>query len=341
MSNFAVLTHRIVIEPHPDADALECARIGGYRSIVKKGKFKTGDVVAYIPEAAILPRNMIDELELGNHLAGPNHNRVHAIKLRGVLSQGLVYPMLDYSVGVDVTDILGIIKYVPVIPSHFDGEVQTAFGNLIRYEIDDIKMHPEMFEDGEDVIFTEKIHGTWCVIGHQENSPLVTSKQLSAQGFVFITDVGRNDGNVYVNCYRSNRDNINELQSRLSADNVLVMGEIFGKNIQDLGYNRDSEDFRVFDIYVGDKEHGGYLSYDNMLEAANGLFQTVPELYSGPFSYEVMIEHTRGKSTLANHGREGVVIRPTIERGHPTLDRTIAKSTSEKHLLRKGATEYN
>lgn len=341
MSNSAVITHRLTIEPHPDADALECARIGGYFTVVRKGQFNTGDIAAYIPEAAVLPRNLIEELGLGNHLAGPNHDRVHAIRLRGVLSQGLVYPMPGCQEGEDVTERLGIIKYVPEIPPHLQGEMRPAFGDLVRYDIDDIKMHPDIFAEGEPVVMTEKIHGTWCCIGDDGENPLVTSKQLSAQGLVFVTDEGHNDGNVYVECHRRNTGNMKRLKERLNAPSVLVMGEIFGKGIQDLQYDRDTIDFRAFDIYVGDKETGRFLDYEEFIQAAHGLFDTVPQLYQGPFSHDAMMKHTRGNSTLAKHGREGIVIKPMQERGHPTLDRTIAKSLSEKHLLRKGGTDYN
>jgi RNA ligase (TIGR02306 family) len=55
MSNFSVPVKRILsIEPHPNADAIEFAVIDGYRSIVKKGAFNVGDLVAYIPEGSLL-----------------------------------------------------------------------------------------------------------------------------------------------------------------------------------------------------------------------------------------------------------------------------------------------
>ena len=36
MPEFEVRTHRLTVEPHPDADRLECARIGGYLTVVAK-----------------------------------------------------------------------------------------------------------------------------------------------------------------------------------------------------------------------------------------------------------------------------------------------------------------
>ena len=81
------------IEDHPNADALELAIIGGYRAIVKIGEFKAGDPVVYIPEAAIIPQYLLEDMGLEGYLAGKDKNRVKAIKLRGILSQGLVLPI--------------------------------------------------------------------------------------------------------------------------------------------------------------------------------------------------------------------------------------------------------
>ena len=69
----------------------------------------------------------------------------------------------------------------------------------------------------------------------------------------------------------------------------------------------------------------------------------VPELYVGPFSKEVMMEHTDGMTVVGSsvHIREGIVITPTTERTDTELGRVVLKSVSEKYLLRKNGTEYN
>ena len=62
MATFAVKVFEITVEPHPDPEttSLECARIGDYRVVIAKGKYKTGDKVAYIPEDSLLPEKMIE-----------------------------------------------------------------------------------------------------------------------------------------------------------------------------------------------------------------------------------------------------------------------------------------
>ena len=145
MADFEVKTYPIVIEAHPNADRLELARVGDYRSVVAKGQFQSGDICAYIPEASIVPDQLIAEMGLEGKLAGPNHNRVRAVKLRGILSQGLIYPTPHHPAGVDVATELDIVKYEPPIPVHMSGEVENRFGQTVKFPLGSvgISMQPD------------------------------------------------------------------------------------------------------------------------------------------------------------------------------------------------------
>jgi len=105
MATFEVKVYKLKIEEHPDADSLELAVVGDYRSIVRKGSFKTGDLGIYIPEGAVLPDWLIEKMGLTGMLAGKDKNRVKAIKLRGVLSQGLVLALDEFPVMDSVDDV--------------------------------------------------------------------------------------------------------------------------------------------------------------------------------------------------------------------------------------------
>lgn len=100
MATFEVKVKKIrAIEPHDNADALEIAVIDGYMSIVKKGQYKPGDLVAYIPEASVLPVDLLKQLGFWNEekgrgtLSGTKGDRVKAAKLRGILSTGILIPL--------------------------------------------------------------------------------------------------------------------------------------------------------------------------------------------------------------------------------------------------------
>lgn len=90
MSTLRVTAEVLTVHPHPNADALELAQVGLYRAVVAKGVYRTGDVAVYIPEQAVLPLALVEELGLTGRLAGGNSDRVKAVRLRGELSQGIV-----------------------------------------------------------------------------------------------------------------------------------------------------------------------------------------------------------------------------------------------------------
>lgn len=356
MSSFLVQVVRLTIEPHDNADALELARIGGYLSVVRKGQFETGALVAYIPEQAIVPEPILEELGLVGRLAGAQANRVKAIRLRGVLSQGICYPArAGWVEGQDVTDELGITKYEPPIPTHMSGELVSAgLDRCMRYDIENLKRYPEVFEPGEPVVFAEKIHGTWCQLGvmsqahaHPEHGRLmVSSKGLAAQGLAFDVASPKNEHNLYLRVARKL-----EVLERLGPrdETIFVLGEVFGQGVQDLGYGASSRaddtlGFRAFDVYVGVPGVGRYLS-DAELDAflAEVEIERAPVLYRGPYSAEAVVEYTSGRETISGqeaHVREGIVIRPQVERRDAALGRVQLKSVSAGYLLRKGGTEY-
>ena len=348
MADFESLLHFIGVEPHPDADRLELATVGDYKCVVAKGAFRDGELAAYIPEASIVPDDVIAELGLEGRLSGGDKNRVKAVKLRGVVSQGLVYPVtgkrlqawiddgFDLSAGDDVTEVLGLEKYEPPIPAKMQGKWKAAsptgpyMGRLVRYDIENVKKHSRVFEDGEPVVMTEKLHGT--------------SKGLAKRGVVL--DLDDNKGNLYVDAFHALRSDLWRMVDMLcgspSDEPVHVFGEIYGSGVQDLAYGTKRPEFRVFDIRVGTPMEGFWLPR-HALEALvdnTDAVQAVPVVYRGPFSKDVLAEHTNGKTTLGgSHIREGVVVEPVVPRGHPNLGRVILKSVSDAYLLRKGGTE--
>ena len=342
MSNFSVNIFTIKIEPHPDPEttALECARIGDYKIVVRKGAHKDGDKVAYIPQDSILPEDLIKELGLEGRLAGAKQNRVKAIKLRGQLSQGLVYPMPDKEIGADVTDELGITKYEPPIPASMEGVVVAATGKTIKYDISSLKRYPDIFKDGQEVVMTEKIHGSWTCLGLYEGEPIVTSKGMSSKGLVLVEE--GNEGNLYWQQYAIYKDSLEELASRLKTDTFYVLGETYGPGVQDMHYDLKKRQFRVFDIYVGKPGEGSYLNYADLTEAIKDLFEAVPVVYTGAYSKDLAYEYANAdKSVIANSITEGIVIKPVEEQYDSEVGRVILKVKSDAYETRKQGTEYN
>ncbi|MCB9741403.1 MAG: RNA ligase (ATP) [Alphaproteobacteria bacterium] len=362
MATFNVRVVRLQVEPHQNADALELARVGDYLSVVRKGQFLSGDLGAYIPEQAIVPVELLREMGLEGRLAGKDADRVKAIKLRGVLSQGLVYPAREgWTEGQDVTALLGITKYEPPVPTDMSGEVYAAgLERCMRYDIENIKAWPEVFTEGEPVVFTEKIHGTWTQLGlmpealaHPEHGRLVVcSKGLGGRGLAFMPFAEANANNLYLRVARALdiEARIEEAfpEAMAAGEPVFVLGETFGRGVQDLDYGAvggTEPSFRVFDVYVGLPGQGRYLD-DHPLDMACARLdlERVPVVYRGRYSRAALADYTDGDELVSferRHLREGVVVRPRVERRHDGLGRVQLKSISARYLLRKGGTEFN
>lgn len=384
MATFECKVVELKIEPHPNADLLELAIIGDYRSIVRKGQFKTGSWGIYIPEGAVLPPELISAMGLTGKLAGKEKNRVKAIKLRGVLSQGLVYPcdrvgdeyrfvtlpcrpddpsghsegdIYEIQLGQDMQKEMRVTKYEPPIPTHMAGEVWNAHGYTLKYDVENIKKYPDVIKDGDLVLITEKLHGTWTCFGYHPDipHPIITSKGLSARGLAFKLNA-ENMMNLYIRSYQNmhtegENGHLVSILDRLRAQfvpglAVYVLGETFGRGVQDLDYGVQKPIFRAFDIYVMDPatREGRYLAgHEFTFTCAKAQIPVVPVLWHGSFSKEVLTELTDGKDNITgSHIREGVVVRPLVqERTHEELGRVILKSVSEAYLLRGEGTEYN
>src|SRR5271166_1293205 len=55
------LTTIVNITPHTGADRLEMAWVYGFQVVVKKGQYKVGDKVVYVPVDSILPQWLEDK----------------------------------------------------------------------------------------------------------------------------------------------------------------------------------------------------------------------------------------------------------------------------------------
>lgn len=92
MSKFAVEV-RIISDviKHPNADRLTIYKVHGLGyQFISNVKYNVGDAVVYFPIDSVMPPRLIEAFELGNMLAGKDHNRVKTVRLRKEISQGFV-----------------------------------------------------------------------------------------------------------------------------------------------------------------------------------------------------------------------------------------------------------
>ncbi|MFE8945734.1 RNA ligase (ATP) [Streptomyces sp. NPDC007856] len=354
MSTLRVTAEVLTVHEHPNADALELAQVGLYRAVVAKGAYRTGEAAVYIPEQSVLPAELIEELGLTGRLAGGEAIRVKAVRLRGELSQGIVCrpkALADVDLaraaaeGTDFAERLGIAKWVPPIPPTMSGEVESAPGLLPWVDIENIQRYPGIFTPGEPVVLTEKLHGSACLLTYVagEDRVYVSSKGFGARSLALKED----PRNLYWRAVRGHgvAEAAARLAERLGARRVGIFGEVYGAGVQDLSYGadgrRDTLGYAAFDVSA---DVDGTVRWLDAAEVLEGELPVVPRLYAGPYDIERVLEFASGRETVSGRGlhlREGVVIRPAVERySTVTGGRAIAKAVSPAYLTRKGGTEY-
>lgn len=362
MSTVHVTAERLVVHPHPNADRLELAQVGLYRAVVAKGQFRTGDHAVYIPEQSVLPADLIAELGLTGKLAGSQHDRVKAVRLRGEVSQGIVCTPAALAgadlaaaaaARTDFAEQLGIVKWIVPVPVSMSGQVESAPELLRWVDVENIKRFPDIFAAGEPVVATEKIHGTACLLTHvrDDDRILVSSKGIGGRSMSLIAA----EGNLYWRAIRAHNLDAaaRKLATALDAHRVGLFGEVYGAGVQDLHYGASaahdaSLGFALFDIAVGrDGAPVRWLDHHEIGALLTGLgldIPRVPVLYEGPYDADLLLTLAAGTETVSGTGaniREGLVVRPATERHSPELGgRAIGKLVSDAYLLREGGTEF-
>jgi len=334
-------------DKHPNANTLSMTQVYNFPAIFRTGEFQEGDKAIYFPVEAMLPIKPEFAFLWNNKENPTERNRtIKAKKLRGVFSMGILMPaklfgLESLEVGTNVAQILGIFKYEPPEPSNLSGNNKSQPNWFIKYtDIESARKYSEIFIPGEEVIITEKIHGSnarfaWInqEVDHDEQPNLwIGSHRLAKQD-----DCSNEWSMVAKNL---------EMKDKLSAfPNLIFFGEIYGKIQAGNGYHYDIKNkvnlvlFDIFDII-----NARWLNYDNRKQIANTVgFPMVPELYRGPWtSFEEMEKFADGTTILGKytHNREGCVIRPTAECWNEKIGRVILKIHGKEFLINDKAVQY-
>lgn len=314
MSIFKVEVVPVILDPHPHADSLSIVKVYNYTVCVRTVDWKDKTIGVYIPPDSIVPDN-----EVFNFLRGKT--RIKVKRLRGIVSMGLLIPAPEGTyIGQDVTKILGVTHYEPPLQNaKSSGETELPPTGLVipKYEVEHMLRYGSLFQENELVYVTEKIHGA-------------NARYVWHDGRMWCGSKGewkkQNDENLWWRALQQN--SWIENYCRAHPGDVLY-AELFG-NVQSLKYGAKIGHYfvRVFDI----------LRKKNWLPAVE-LFaikeiQCVPLLGIHPFNLETLQAMAEGLSLIdsANHIREGIVVRPTVERFTNEIGRLKLKLISNTYL---------
>lgn len=161
---FEYITELLPIE---GADKIELARIQGWQSVVKKGEYKIGDRVIFIPIDTVVEPAEWNQF-LWDKKDPTKPIRVKTAKLRGAVSQGVVFPVTIVASEMreeELAQALGVTKYEKPIPAHLAGQVAGDFPTHLvsKTDEDNLKSNIEVLDELKEADFVEatlKIDGT-------------------------------------------------------------------------------------------------------------------------------------------------------------------------------------
>lgn len=318
------------------ADKIEAAKVGGWTVVVQKGLYEVGDQAIYFEIDSCLPLSdsRFEHLRargVKEH-NGKEFHRLKTVKLRGVVSQGMLMPLKEFAIEWlgnllghgTYEEQLGIFKYDdidPVVtrnaeaaghfPTHIVRKTDSERIQNLSAVWQDILAHDSWYA-------TEKIDGSSMTVVNDGGELKVCSRNWWVH-----TNVG-----VYGAMFAKYQDIFEQL-----PDGWAIQAEIAGPGIQ--GNRLGLSEQRIFVFNVTD--HGRFVPLPAIPYIPLSLI--VPTLNLRlPATIEEAIDQVDGLTSVVAPGRlaEGVVWQASNGKPMTVLgDRANFKVISNKYLLKE------
>ena len=304
------------VTPIEGADRIECIHILGWKCVANKGQFRVGDLAVYMEVDSFLP--VCDSFEFlrnscykKSELMGEGF-RMKTQRFRGQISQGLVLPLSilpegEYSIGDDVTEILGIRKWEVEERVTTNGTIIGGFPEGIS-KTDELRVqsYPELideFKEVEGYYITTKMDGTSVTMYMKDGKFGVCGRNYEYA----------DDGKCAMWAYAKEHQIEEKLRSH-GIDNIAIQGEFCAPGIQKNRLKLIKPEWYVFtvtDLRTGRRKSLGEI--ENLCDPT-GLKMVPLEEYGKILPYdtiEKLLERAKGKYD-SGVNKEGIVIRPII-----------------------------
>ena len=347
MRKLATIQRITNLMPIEGGDFIELASILGWKVVVKKGEFYVNSLVVYIEIDSLLPERSEFEFLKNDKF------RVRTKKMRGVVSQGIAFPLdilpeevhwhineleatskipalsvlgtIDSPIGMDVTELLHIEKYEAPIPAELSGDAKGGFpGFMMITDEDRIQILPHIPQEyaSQSFITTEKLDGSSGSFYWKNGMFGVCGRNY---------EYYESPTNSF---WKFARQNFLEEKLGELGRNLGLQGEIIGEGIQKNKYKLKGQTMRFFRMFDIDKYE--FLPYDEMVKIIADLkLETVPILdwnYILPASVDEILAYAQGKSVLnPQTEREGVVF---VRHELKNQGRLSFKAISNKFLIK-------
>lgn len=270
------------ILPIEGADRIVIAEIEGWRCVVNKNDFKIGDLAVYYCEDSI-PNFEDPNLAF---LKDKGIQRIKIIKIKGIVSQGLLGPLSwlegkvsdisQLKIGDDLTEILQVKKYVK--PEEFEQynniSNMTFPSNIPKTNEERLQNNIKMIKNimGRNIVITRKEDGCSCTFSYFNGI-------FNVCGRNYILENGDPSTTHYflVEKMYDIKSNMIKLNR-----NIALQGEIIGPKINGNRMKLRLLDFKIFNIYdIDNRKYLNQHEIDEICKQFGLRLPQVPILYSG------------------------------------------------------------
>jgi hypothetical protein len=279
LRKLATIKRIIEIRPIEKADNIEIACVDGWEVVVKKGEVNVGDLCVYIEIDSVLP----DKPEF--EFMRTREFKVKTIKLRGQVSQGIIFPLSilvggnKLNEGDDVTEVIGVTEYDPQLVEENNAMSIVAKSNWLKrkmlryawYRRLKKSMTPDnVFPSWIGKTDEERIQNMPWVCDKYRGRTLTVTEKIDGQSSTYFVERHRCLG-IFIKytfgvCSRNNRlyrpsDNswwtvakkleiakkLTSLSKHIKQD-VAIQGEIIGPKIQGNKYKREGYELYLYNV---------------------------------------------------------------------------------------------
>ena len=341
------------IRPIKGADLIEAVQVNNWWVVSKKGDFQPGDLCIYCEIDALLPiRPQFEFLRKSSYRKlkdGTEGFRLRTVTMRGQVSQGLVLPLsilngeeemqvgiskqpwgdqlqlgpyddaLVIEEGVEVTSLLGIIKWDPPIPAEMIGVAKGNFPSFIpKTDEERIQNLTNEYDEMKAAGFyyrSEKLDGasaTYYLVDG-EFGACSRNTDLLRPGSHYL-DEDENDAQASETTQWKIAREL-DLEDKL-ADipfNCAIQGELIGEGIQGNPYKIKGHELRVYTMFNIDKQERVdiFVMLNTLVNLGIPAVPMIPDFYYRlPETIDDILAQADGPSLLnPSTKREGLVIR--------------------------------
>jgi RNA ligase (TIGR02306 family) len=329
------------IYPIENADRIVLVEINGWKCIVKKDEFNIGDLAIYFSIDSIPDLN-----DPNTSFIKDKGGRIKTIKMRGVISQGLLAPLKwlksrghDITLlkeGDDVTQQMGVIKYIsPEEFPQYDSSGNLSSGPVKKFpqyvpKTDEkrIQDQPSFFDKikGRNIVITRKEDGSSCTFIFNNGKFETCSRN-------FVLSEDSESAKMYMSI--KNKFDIEKKMTEYGA-NIAIQGELVGPKVNGNRLELNEYDFRVFNVYNIATQ--SYMLHSDVYNICTmfGLHM-VPEIYYGnadklELNVNYFLKLAKQQEYVKGKHAEGIVIK-TDDAGPRVSFKVISNEYLLKHNL--------